>query len=313
MQKKNKKLRIALAGWNGVADDLENELKNRGHEVVKILRSDAELRKLDVLITWNEIHQYGNSDLIEKANKFGVKTILLQHGRRGTSRIYPPFNEQLVCKHACLWGENDRKRLIECGAPPERLHVTGTSIFRHLKPREKHEGINVVYCPEHWGEEVVENNIIAGVLRKIPGIKVITKVLAGEHIMPQYDNIVVSDRNTPEHFEIVADVLKTADVVVGVSESTFELMAEMLDIPVVIADIWIPKPNMGDIRYIDYHREYSNACTRVKDVRKLGEAIKYAVKHQEHLREERKQISILDGGINIEDPVGNLIKVIEND
>jgi hypothetical protein len=109
----------------------------------------------------------------------------------------------------------------------------------------------------------------------------------------------------------VADVLSKADVVVGISESTFELLAEYLDIPVVIADIWVPKSCQGDPRYKEFKLEYSNACTKVKDMSKFEDAIRYAIKHPEHLRAERKQVAIDDGGVNIEDPVGELIKQIE--
>ena len=90
--------------------------------------------------------------------------------------------------------------------------------------------------------------------------------------------------------------MATADIVVGVSESTFELFAEYLDIPVVIADIWIPKACGNDERYKEYHREYSDGCVRVKDVFKLPEAVEYALKHPEHLREERKKVVLEDGG-----------------
>lgn len=309
-----KKLTIAVSNWNNVNTDLIAELKKRGHNLITTIeeKDKSFLKKTDVLVTWNEVHQYGNDKFLEEVNKAGIETILVQHGRRGTSRIYPPFNEKLICKKACLWGENDRKRLISCGNPADRLYVTGTSIFQHLKPRVKHDGINVVFSPEHWGEEVFENNVVASALRKIKGINVITKILKGEHTPEQYDNVVMSDRNSPEHFEIVAEVLSKADVVVAISESTFELLAEYLDIPVVIADIWIPKPCQGDPRYKEFSLEYSNACTRVKDMSKFGDAIKYAIKHPEHLREERKQIAIDDGGVNIEDPVGELIKIIEN-
>jgi len=172
-----KKLKIAVSNWNNVNTDLIAELKKRGHKIYTTIEEKDKqfLKEIDVLITWNEVHQYGNDIFLQEVNDAGVETVLVQHGRRGTSRIYPPFNEKLICKKACLWGENDRKRLIETGNPPERLFVTGTSVFKHLTPRVPHEGINVVFSPEHWGEEVFENNVVAGALRKIKGINVITK------------------------------------------------------------------------------------------------------------------------------------------
>lgn len=309
--KKKKPLKIAVANWNGVASDLINKLRERGHHVIDGPIDKGELKKQDVLITWNEVHKYGNEVFLQSVKDAGVKTILLQHGRKGTSRIYPPFNESLICDIACVWGKFDKERLIECGNPADRIIVTGTPIFKTLKPRVPHKGINVVFSPEHWSHEVPENAIVASALRKVKGINVITKALRGEHSLNSYDGVVVSDRNTPEHFSIVADVLSKADVVVAISESTFELLAQSLDIPVVIADIWIPKANDGDDRYKEYKRIYSDACTRVKDVYKIGDAIHYAIKHPEHLRKERKQICIDEGGIDINNPTERVIEIIE--
>jgi len=260
---------------------------------------------------WNELNN-GSSELIEKTQKRGKQSILIQHGRRGVSRIYPPFNEKLLSNKVCVWGKNDKERLIKYGVPEDKIFITGTPIFKHLKPRIKHDGINVVFCPEHWGEEVPENLMIVGQLRKLDNVNIITKLLNIEHNPHMYDNPVISDRQTPEHLTIVADLLSKADVVVAISESTFELMAEILDIPVIIADIWIPKSLMGDERYKEYKHEFSPACKIVKDIKKLNEEIMFAVKHPEKLREERKQIGIDDGGLDIENPVNEIIKVIEN-
>jgi hypothetical protein len=201
---------------------------------------------------------------------------------------------------------------MSVGVPSEKIVVTGTPIFRHLKPRVPHKGINVVFSPEHWDVDVSENLIVADQLRKVKGVKIITKTLQGEQMEELYDNVVSSNRSSPDHLDIVADVLSTADVVVGISESTFELCAQILDIPVVIADIWIPKACDGDDRYKDYHREYSDACLREKDVNKLKEAVYFAIENPDELSEERKKVAISDGGINLEDPLSNIINVIEN-
>lgn len=307
-----KKLRVAIAQFNGITYAVEEELKRRGHEVENIIKDQKHLKTFDRVVTWNEVHQYGNEKVLEEVNRIGIPTILLQHGRRGTSRIYPPFNEKLICKEVCVWSENDKKRLMSVGTPEHRIHITGTPIFETLKKRVPHEGINVVFSPEHWGEEVLENSIVAGTLRRLKGATVYTKAIKNEHYLPQYDNVILSDRQSPEHLGIVADVLSTADVVVAISESTFELCAEILDIPVVIADIWQKKACLGDERYKEFALEYSPACHRVQDMSKLNDAIMYAVKHPEHLREERKQIAVDDGGINLPDPAGAICDVIEH-
>jgi len=311
--------RIAILRWNCLTHDLEKELEKRGYKVFnsKTIKKD-DLSKFDVVVNWNESdstaglnNQESGRDYVKYCKSLGIKTILLQHGRWGSARIFPPFNEEYISDKVCCWGERDKKRFMEIGTPEEKLVVTGTSIFKHLKPREPHNGINVVFSPEHWDTDIAENQIVAGILHQLKGVKVITKVLIDEHIPGIYDNPVWSDREKEGHLESVADVLKTADLVVGVSESTFELMAEILDIPVVIADIWLPKACKGDDKYKEYTRLFSNACERV-NLDDLNKTIYKRLKHPEYLREERRIAGIEDGGINIEDPISEIIKVIDD-
>lgn len=290
--------------------EIIDELKKRGHTILPLDGKKQTAKKADVIVLWNETESGGWKEWIRE-NKKGKKIILFQHGRRGTSKIYPPFNEKLESDIVCVWSENDKKRLIKSGVEESKIRVTGSPIFKYLIPKVKHKGLNVVFSPEHWGnEEVVENFIIKSQLEKLPlDINVITKILENEHHPTLYQNPVSSNRSQSNHLPICADVLSEADLVVSISESTFELMAQAMDIPVVIADIWIPKACEGDETYRDYHREYSDACARIKDIKKLNDGIKFFIQHPEHLRKERKQIAIDDGGINL-NAVENIISVI---
>lgn len=303
------KLKILLFDFNNILTDVAEELVRRGHELLSGNVTSQMVTDADVIVLWNETPMGGWDNWVKSLK--GKRTVLMQHGRRGTSRIYPPFNEPLKSDVICAWSENDRKRLEGAGVSPEKIKVTGTTIFSHRKPRIPHKGINVVFSPEHWDIDVAENFIVNSQLSKLEGVKVITKCLIGEHTIGVYQNPVWSDRRSDDHLGICMDVLAIADVVVAVSESTFELLAESMDIPVVIADIWTPKACNGDEKYREYTREYSNACKRVKDMRQLNKEIMLHVKHPELLREERKQIAIDDGGLNIENPLKEIIKVIE--
>jgi hypothetical protein len=307
-------MNILLFNFNGILNDVADELIRRGHKLLphQVNGKLTDWKKADVVVLWNETDMGGWKEWIKKLNKNKIRTVLVQHGRRGTSRIFPPFNDPLQSDVVCVWGKNDIKRMGDAGIPKDKMRLTGTSAIRHLKPRAPHKGINVVFSPEHWDIDVAENFIVKTALEKVKGVNIISKLLKDEHTPGLYPNPVWSDRRKQDHLEIVADVLSKADVVVAISESTFELCAQILDIPVIIADIWVPKACAGDERYREYQREYSNACTRVKDLTKLSDAIHYAVKHPEHLREERKQIVIDDGGMDIVDPVSEIIKVIEN-
>jgi hypothetical protein len=305
-------MKILIFDWNSVLTDVEVELRKRGFDVLPMDGDKKTFAKADVVVLWNETELGGWKSVVDEAHKQGKKVILVQHGRRGTSRIYPPFNEQLNSDVVCVWGENDRKRLISCGVPPERIHVTGTTIWNHRKPRVAHEGVNIVFSPEHWDIDVTENFIVASELKKLKGVNVITKILEGQQDPSNYQNPVSSNRNSPDHLGIVMDVLSKADLVVAISESTFELIAESMNIPVVIADCWIPKACDGDDRYKTYKREYSNACTMAK-LNDLNKVIMKELKNPNRLENERRKIAVLDGGIDIKDSVNEIIKLITNE
>lgn len=311
-------MKILLFNWNHILTDVEAELIKLGHIILPHTGEDKVAKQADVIVVWNEVDLSKNRTWVEKQLKRGKRVVLIQHGRKGTSRIFPPFNETLISDVVCCWGEDDKKRLMEVGTPEDRIKVVGTTIFSHLKPRVSHEGYNVVLSPEHWDGEVIENLWVADELRKLKSgwfekkIKVITKGLKNETKTEWYQNLIVSNRSSADHLEIVADVLSTADLVVGISESTFELLAQSLDIPVVIADCWIPKACGGDERYREYRRIYSDAVVKVP-LEKLNQTIKLHLKHPELLKEERAKIVIADGGTDIANPLQEIIKVILND
>ena len=304
-------MKILVCNFNNVLTDVIVALKEKGHEVLPEDGGQKTWEKADVIVVWNETELAGWREWIHRVKAAGKRVVLVQHGRRGTSRIYPPFNETLVSDAVCVWGENDKERLMSVGVQEDKIFVTGTPIWKHIKPREPHIGFNVLYSPEHWDVDVSENLIVADELRKLQGPKVHTKILKNHQIESLYDNVIVSERNSPEHFGILADALAKADVIVSLSESTLEMFAQSLDIPVVVADIWIPKACDGDDRYKEYKREYSNAVLK-SSLKDLNKNIIHSLKHPELLRKERAEIIIGDGGYNISDPIGNIISVIEN-
>jgi hypothetical protein len=85
-----------------------------------------------------------------------------------------------------------------------------------------------------------------------------------------------------------------------------------MDIPVVIADIWIPKARGGDERYKEYSHTFSNGVKRVC-MADLNKKILWSLKHPEDLKEERKNTSIELGSPEGIDPVKELIRIINDD
>jgi hypothetical protein len=314
-------MKILIVKYNYITEGLEEELLKRGHEVTsKKIINENDIRNNDVIVVWQETPMGGARQLVGWGKTFKKKTILLQHGslQNYKFRMSEPFNENLLSDVICVWGEDDKKRLLELGVEENRIKVTGSPVFRHLKPRVPHKGKTILFIPEHGDEDTAENLCMAVTIRKLK-IPIITKLLIpnsdnfesynNEKIDPGwYDNPVISDRFDKDHLDVCADVISKADVVVGLSESTTGIMAEALDIPVICADVWIPKAYHGDARYMNYQRPYTNACTRVK-IDKLNDAIKYAIKHPEHLRKEREKV-VEDNGGNIKEPIIKICDVI---
>jgi len=320
-EKPNAPKNVLLFDLNNVLEDVEKRLIELGHTILPLDGKKSTWKKADVIVVWQETELGGWRETIEMWQRAKKRVVLVQHGRRGVSRIYHPFNEELISDQLCVWGENDVKRMTECGVPRERVFLTGTPIVKHVLPKIPHEGINIVFAPEHWEKEVAENFIVRNALRKFvksrwpwqKKVKIISKILKGEHDPHNYDNSVVSNRLQPGHLDVAVETLRRADAVVAISESTFELLAEIMDVPVIIADIWVPKACGGDPRYKDFKHQFSPACERVKDMNQLGKVIMKHVSNPQLLRKERAEIGILDGGTDISDPIENIVNVILNE
>jgi len=273
------------------------------NSVLQGLATTKDFDKAKTVILWNDVNPIERG-IIQLAKSRGKKTLVYQHGRRGTSKYFSPFNEKIQADILMVWGESDKKALIGAGQDPRKIKVVGATIFKYLKPRQSHEGINVVFCPEHWDRPVEENIKVKNELRKLKNCNVITKIIES-HNPKEFDNPIASRRDDVTHLGICIDVLRTADVVVGISESTFELLAQAMDIPVVIVDEWSPKAFGGDMRYTTYRRVISRASkkTTIKDLRKT---INQQLANPDELKEERKQVVIEEGGFGLD-----TIKLIE--
>lgn len=278
------------------------------NQVLSDLKDDFEivssLEEADKVVLWNDVNPLERG-IIQLSHSMGKKVIVMQHGRKGTSKYYSPFNEQITADKLLVWGEFDKESLIKAGQDPKKIEVVGTTIFSHLKPKKVHEGINIVFCPEHWDRPVEENIKVRDELRKlqkarkkIQPINIITKIIES-HNPKDFDNPIVSNRDTKEHLDICAEVLSTADLVVGVSESTFELLAQAMDIPVVIMEEWEPKAFGGDMRYTNYRRIISEASSKTT-LKDLNETILKELGREFWLREKRRKVAEQEGGIHLD-------------
>ena len=294
-------MRIILRQFNQVLSELAEHFE-----------ITTDIFKAERVVLWNDVMPTEKS-IVEFAHSLKKPVITIQHGRHGTSRYYPPFSDPIISDKLCVWGERDKEVLVENGHPENKIEVCGSPIFRHLKPRMPHEGVNIIFYPEHWDREVPENKAVAKELRHLKyknKVQIITKIIDG-HNPNDYDNPVLSSRVASNHLDICVDVLTKADIVVGIEEGTFGLLAQAMDIPVVIMEEWSPKACSGDERYKTYWRRISEGSKRTS-LKNLNKTILQQLENPEELKETRHIACVEEGGIDIENPIEKISNVIKN-
>ena len=263
------------------------------------------IEQADVVLLWQDVMGYCKS-YAHLAKELKKPIVVIQHGIGAMDDYGPPNNYELLANRVCVWGQNDVDMLKKFGIPPHKYELTGTTIWSHLKPRQKHTGINVLFKPAHWDHEVEENYVVMNELRKMKKINLFTKIHES-HDAGKFVNPIKSDRETVGHLDSCGDVLSRADVVVGIgNEGTFGLMAYTKDIPVVVPNVWKPRTFLDGPTP---EMKYTEACHFV-NLENMQKAIWNAIEHPEFRREERKKAAEYYGGVNIENPLDKIIKVI---
>jgi hypothetical protein len=288
--------KIFITEHNGVMEDL-----NRHFEVVPTIE------EAEVIILWQDVVGWCKS-FARLAKSMKKKIVILQHGIGSMDDYGPPNSYEMLADKVCVWSQNDVDMLKQFGISPNRYVLTGTPIWQHLKPKAKHNGVNVLFKPAHWDVDLEENYEVMDELRKIKGINLYTKIHES-HDSLKFENPIKSNREQAGHLDTCADALAKADVVVGIgSEGTFGLMAYVKDIPVIVPDVWkarnflnAPTPEM----------KYTEACHFIK-LPELKGAIWNAIEHPEFKREERKRVAEYYGGVSIENPLDRIIDVVNS-
>jgi len=264
----------------------------------------------DAIVVWNDVINEMR-EIVLSGNFLGKPTIVAQHGLRATREYISPYNKPLLADNIMVWGPKDKERMIQGGVEEDRIIITGSTIFDHLIPRQAHQGVNVVFAPMHWYEDLEENLIVAEKLREISGINVITKVVDNFHGSSYFDNLIFSNTNSPDHLTICASVLSTADIVISITESTFEFLAYALDIPVLTVNLWKPKFHMGRLYMNNIISDFSNACQKI-NLDDLPKALSETLANPQQFASERKKALYEEAGIGWDNstPKQRIIKAI---
>ena len=164
-------MKIYLRDYNGVLTPLKEKFD---------LVEDP--RDADLLLLWQDIR----GDMLElcKINKeyMHKPVVVVQHGRAATNDYLPPNKFPMFADKYCCWGVKDKERLERAGYGDKAV-VTGSTLVSYLKPREEHDGKNIVFTPIITSHEEPDNVITYWKLKSLELKK------AGEVLKKNYDRL----------------------------------------------------------------------------------------------------------------------------
>lgn len=335
------KPKIYIRNFNGIMDGI---IKSDEFERVD------DPRDSDVIVVWQDVR--GEFGELAKINKkyLHKPLIVVQHGAGGTRDYEAPENFPLMADKFCCWSHADYDRLVRQGNGDKAV-ITGSPLINQIKPPEKHDGKNIVFCPvvveheepanlivfyelkkaelshsqkriiEHrknleivWRPSVIESEETLGE-NKIPYIDISRNFRLISKLTPMHDkslytgSIVQTNVVSPTHIEDCVKLLANTNVVVGMVESTFQMLAMAMGIPVVICKEWEFKRYAGkDVSKIDHIKTNGVTYCDLKDLQKVVEG---ELANPERLAKERKEVVLREFGDVNSDPDGKIIEVIK--
>lgn len=207
-------MKFYINNLNGVFDDIIPLV-----DTVDVVEyADKYLLWNDTFIAQKDAHNLG----------FHKKAIVMSHCFASCNDYVEPNKGVPVSSKYLVWGEYDF-RLADRAGIGDKTVITGTPIFSHIKPKVKHKGINIVYCPSHD----TDDTSIAELLASYGNVFV--KLIDNQK--EDYSDkitIIKTDRSKPSHIIETFNLLSQADVVVATDRySTFVLFAFAAKVPVV--------------------------------------------------------------------------------
>lgn len=295
-------MKVTVFNFNGILDSLVSYLSFHG-------QLESNWQAADVVVLWQDVlGQLVN--VAKQAKALGKRVYTVEHGLLSINDYIKPLSRPLIADKFLAWGQKSKEYMIEAGIEPDRIVITGTTVFDDFGPKRLHEGKNVLFAPRHWTPDLEENLKIANRLRGMKGVNIKSKIIEGEHDPDKYPNPFSTDRQRDNHLKECYRVLSDTDVLVTLGEGTFAALAYYLDIPVISTDEWEQKELLGKIYTKDIFFEQVSYACNVIPIEKLNQTIKQELRHPEARRLKRlnflKEYCNYDGGSALE----NILKVI---
>lgn len=189
-------------------------------------------KKPDCLITWTD-YPADYKMMCLSAMQANVPAFMVQHGRRAMRDYWTHLGEPSAL--ACfVWGTKDREDAIEGKWNPLRVFRVGAPWFSFRPKRQEEKGL-IIYDAPHWNVDTMESKKVWAKLKRIEGIRPVVKLILPSN---QNQNNYIGEqcltyRDEPGHIEATFDLIKRASAVVCMMESTMEIMAHSLGVPVI--------------------------------------------------------------------------------
>lgn len=314
-------MRIYVSSYNGVLDEYKKQIQY------------ASPLDADKLVVWQDC--VGSfKDMIGMSRKHFPKPVYtVQHGRRSSRDYDAPLNYPFQSDLFLAWGKWDRDNMQRMGFKSE---IVGCPLNSWIKPPISHKEKVVLFVPVNTGKEEPDNIRVYAELMKMKLSKM-QEVLSGCYnaLRDQWDASKINKNTLADNFTIVTkvlpwhdqkfytegfikgfqdsarnnqllfDLLRNVDVVVGLDEGTTELFAVAHDVPVIVVDGFQYRWKEG--RTEVPHTSGMTHCA----LEDLAPQVAYTLAHPEHLREERRAIAQNEMSVDsIYDPVSRMHALI---
>ncbi len=330
-------MKYYCADFNGVLFDLKNRLKDK-------LTTP---READCWIVWQDIQgSFGN--IIKAVKDLGISKPIycVQHGRGATYDYGKPNEFKLQADKYLCWGKADYERMSRLGYG-ERTHIVGCPLNSLIKPKVAHKEKVVLFVPVNTGKEEPENIAAYYELLKLryhkaqqkvldnratlkdswgldkkvnvsfntlaQGFDVVAKLLPWHDKALYHGSTLLGYQDLRKNNELVFEILRNVDLVVGLDEGCTETYAYALDVPVVIVEGFQYRQHKSDGRAFELSPIYKTDAATHVPLEKLADAVDYALAHPEHKREERRRVAEAELGLSYGDANANILKVIKQD
>ncbi len=326
-----------VADFNGVLSDLKERVKDKL----------ATPRDADVWCFWQDV--LGSfKDLLQTAKALGVSkpTYTVQHGRAATLDYDKPNSFPLISDRYLCWGTSDFERMSRLGYA-DRTTIVGCPLNNLIRPKVAHREKVVLFVPVNTGKEEPENIAAYYELLKLryhkaqvtvldhkeelkdrwgfnkainvsfntlaQGFDVVAKLLPWHDKNLYHGSTLTGYQDLKKNNEMVFNLLRNVDLVVGIDEGCTEIYAYAHDVPVIIVDGFKYRQHKNDGRKYENMDIYRTEAAVHTDLAGLADAVQYALDHPEHKREERRRVAEAELGLSYGDATANIIKAIRTD